>query len=204
MLFGGVKEIESVLDFLYADRVLVGVVLKDELLEVQERSLVVDLLSDLNQRTPGVLGGETSALGTLGALDDVLDLENLLEDCGGEDLCEGDPTRVSSRLLPSPAPPRMKKTKTHLLLDRKLDPQPFTMRLRPDESRVNQSNLAQSLELPQTNGEQFPRLHVTDDPLCRRGEVARAALAEVDRGLFWDAVGDVDPGFGRQDISSAL
>lgn len=86
MLLGRVEEVESVLDLLHADRILVGVVLEDELLEVEERPLVVDLLANLHERAPGVLGGETSALGALSSLDDVLDFEDLLEDGGGEDL----------------------------------------------------------------------------------------------------------------------
>lgn len=97
MLLGRIKEVKSVLDFLDTDRVLVGVVLEDELLEIQERPLVVDLLADLDERTPRVLGGETSALGTLSSLNEVLDFEDLLEDGGGEHLRRRARARVSLR-----------------------------------------------------------------------------------------------------------
>lgn len=66
------------------------------------------------------------------------------------------------------------------------------MRLGPDESSVDEANLGQSLELAQADSEQLPRLHLTDDPLRRRGEVARASFAEVDGRLLGDSFGDVD------------
>lgn len=80
MLLRGVEEVETVLDFRDADRVLVGIVLQNQLLEVQERPLVVDLLANLNQRAPGVLGGEPSAFRALRTLNDVFDFEYLLQD----------------------------------------------------------------------------------------------------------------------------
>lgn len=86
MLLRRVEEIESVLDLLDTDGILVGIVLENELLKVQESTLVVDLLSDLDECSPGVLGGETSALGALSSLNDVLDLEDLLQDGRREDL----------------------------------------------------------------------------------------------------------------------
>lgn len=86
MLLGGVEEVESIFDLGDRDGILVGVVLEDELLEVQESTLVVDLLANLDEGAPGVLGGETSALRALGSLNDVLDLEDLLKDSGREDL----------------------------------------------------------------------------------------------------------------------
>lgn len=86
VLLRRVEEVESILDLLNTDGIFVGVVLEDELLEVQESTLVVDLLSDLDECSPGVLGGETGALGALGSLDDVLDLEDLLQDGRREDL----------------------------------------------------------------------------------------------------------------------
>lgn len=80
------EKVETVLDFGDLESVLVHAVLEDELLEVQERPLVVDFLSDLDEGTPGVLGGQPRALLALGALDDVLDLEDLLQHCSREDL----------------------------------------------------------------------------------------------------------------------
>jgi hypothetical protein len=60
--------------------------LEDQLLEVKERPLVVDFLSDLNHRSPGVLRRQSGALGALRTGDDVLDFEDLLQNGGGEDL----------------------------------------------------------------------------------------------------------------------
>ena len=81
------EKVETVLDFGDLEGVLVHAVLEDELLEVQERPLVVDFLSDLDEGAPGVLGGQPRALLALGALDDVLDLEDLLQNRSREDLC---------------------------------------------------------------------------------------------------------------------
>lgn len=66
------------------------------------------------------------------------------------------------------------------------------MRFSPNESRVDQPNFAQSLELAETNGQELPRFHVADDPLRRRREVARASLAPIHGGLFWDPFGNID------------
>lgn len=98
VLLRGVEKVETVLDLLDTDRVLVGVVLQDELLEVEEGALVVDLLADLDERSPSVLRGETGALGALRALDDVLDLEDLLQNGGREDLRAVEGQRQSSGL----------------------------------------------------------------------------------------------------------
>lgn len=89
VLLGRVEKVETVLDLGDLKRVLVDAVLEDELLEVQERALVVDLLPDLDERAPGVLCGESRALGALGADNDILDLEDLLQDCRREDLRRG-------------------------------------------------------------------------------------------------------------------
>lgn len=207
VLLGGVEEVESVLDLSDRDGILVGVVLEDELLEVQESTLVVDLLANLNEGAPGVLGGETSALGALRSLDHVLDLEDLLKDGGREDLKQErgeqrSARRSSSQLrnplgASSPQPRQPLYKMTHLLLNGKLDPQTLRVRFGPDKSSVDEADLGQSLELAQADGEQLPGLHLTDDPLRRRCEVARASLAEVDSRLLGDSFGDVDAAFGR-------
>lgn len=82
------EKIESVLDFGYRNTVAIGVVLEDELFEVKESTLVVDLLSDLDHRSPGVLRCQSSTFGALSTLNDVFDLEDLLENCRSEDLTE--------------------------------------------------------------------------------------------------------------------
>lgn len=82
----GVKEVQSISYFLDGYRVLLCVVLQDELFEVQERPLVGHFLSYLDERSPSVFSGKTRAVGTLTMLDEVLDLECLLEDGVGKHL----------------------------------------------------------------------------------------------------------------------
>jgi hypothetical protein len=211
VLLGRVEEVESILDLGYRNGILVGVVLEDELLKVQESTLVVHLLANLDEGAPGVLGGETCALGALRSLNHVLDLKDLLEDGGREDLCGGaeDECQLGARRLGSEAPSRPITVSpsiaeiTHLLLNGKLDPETLRMRLGPNESSVDEADLGQSLELAQADGEQLPRLHLTNDPLRRRGEVARASLAEVDGRLLGDSFGDVDSAVVRKLSSPA-
>ena len=97
VLLRRVEEIESVLDFLHRNRILVGVVLKDELLEVQESTLVVDLLSHLDERSPGVLGGQSSTFWTLRSGDGVFDFEDLLQNRRGEHLATSSLVRAGKR-----------------------------------------------------------------------------------------------------------
>jgi hypothetical protein len=61
-------------------------VLENELLEVEEGSLVVDLLSDLYDGAPGVFRCELCAVRALRVGDDELDLKDLLQDSRREDL----------------------------------------------------------------------------------------------------------------------
>ena len=60
---------------------------QDELFEKQERAFVRDLLTDLDECLPCVFRSEFGAVRTLGMLDEVLDLKNLLKDGGSEYLC---------------------------------------------------------------------------------------------------------------------
>lgn len=66
---------------------------------------------------------------------------------------------------------------THLFLNRQFYPQPLTVRFSPNESRIDQPNFGQPFELPQANGQQFPRFQVTLSPHGRRGEVSIASPA---------------------------
>lgn len=81
-----IEEVQSVLDLLDADRILVGTVLQDELLQIQERPLVRHFLTDLNDRLPSILGCELGAVRALAVQNDILNLEDLLQDRGSEDL----------------------------------------------------------------------------------------------------------------------
>ena len=66
------------------------------------------------------------------------------------------------------------------------------MRFGPDEPSIDQSHLAESLQLSQTDRKQFPRFHVANDPLSRRREISRASLAPIDRSFLGDSLGDID------------
>lgn len=121
----GVEKVKTIALLVDVRAVLVGVVLKDELLEEQEGTLVGDLLTDLNAGLPGVLGGETGTGRALAGLDDKRKDEGLLEDSVGE----------------------------NLLLDRDLELDAARVRLRPDELGVDQANLEKRLcDLLQTDG----------------------------------------------------
>ncbi len=88
-----VEEVKPIPNLLDRDGILLRAVLEDELLEEKERPLMGDLLPDLYQRFPCILGGELRAIWALAVLDEVLDLENLLEDGRSKDLLldrEGD------------------------------------------------------------------------------------------------------------------
>lgn len=89
-----IKEIQSIPHLLDPHRIFLRAMLQDELFEKQKRAFVRDLLTDLNERLPCVLCSELGAVGALGMLDKVFDLEHLLEDGGGEYLgvswCAGD------------------------------------------------------------------------------------------------------------------
>jgi hypothetical protein len=79
-----IKEIQSIPHLLDPHRVFLCAMLQDELFEEQKRAFVRDLLTDLNERLPCILCSELGAVGTLGMLDEVFDLEHLLENGGGE------------------------------------------------------------------------------------------------------------------------
>jgi len=57
-------------------------VFEDKLLEEQEGALMRDFLSDLNEGSPSVFGGDPCTVRTLCVLDEELDLKDLLKDCG--------------------------------------------------------------------------------------------------------------------------
>lgn len=82
-LDGGVamreKEVEAVFDFADVDTFSMRIVLEDELLEIEESTLVGDLLANLDAGTPGVGGIGFGAVGALGIDDYELDFEGLYE-----------------------------------------------------------------------------------------------------------------------------
>jgi hypothetical protein len=107
-----VIEIQTVLRLLDIDCILVCAVLQNELLEVQECTFVGDLLAKLDGCAPGVVGETLLTIRALLCSDDVLNLEALLNDC----------------------------TLESLLLNRKFDLHTTGVRLRPNETGVNNSD----------------------------------------------------------------
>lgn len=86
MLASGIEEVETVLGLFDRNRVLICIVLEDDLFQIQEGTLVVYFLTYLHQRSPHVLGSQTTTGGTLGVLDHIFYLENLLQYGGSQNL----------------------------------------------------------------------------------------------------------------------
>ena len=131
-----VEEVQTIPHLLDRDGVFLRAVLQDQLFQVQEGTLVRDLLSDLYKRFPCVLGREFSAVRTLPVLYKVLDLEDLFQDCRGEDF----------------------------LLDCHRDAQAFGMWFCPNEMRIGQPNFVQPFEFLETYRQQFLRFRAGNGP----------------------------------------
>ena len=69
------------------------------------------------------------------------------------------------------------------------------MRLRPDETRIDDPALIQPSQFLQTQSEQFSRFKCSHDPLRGRRVPAIAVAAHVEDAIALDALGDVDGGF---------
>ena len=124
-----VEEIQPILHLLHRDRVLLRAVIQDQLLQVQERPFMRDLLADLHQCLPRVLRRKLRAIRTLPVLHKVLDLEHLLE----------------------------YRRRQDLLLDRERNAQSFRVWLSPDEVRVGEADLVEALQLFEADSEEFLR-----------------------------------------------
>ena len=139
-----------------------SIVLDDELFEPEERSFVFDSLSDLYLRDPGVRSEALLAVFALHVGDDELDLERLLEQCAVE----------------------------HLLLHSELDLDAFGVRLGPDEAGVDQLDSLESLDLLETEREQFGRLELRVRP--GRALIPVAVPAVLERERLRQPLRDVD------------
>ena len=131
-----VEEVETIAHLLDGDGVLLGSVLEDKLLEEEEGPLVGDFLSDLDEGLPCVLRGELCAIWTLAVLDEVLDLEYLFENRRGEDL----------------------------FLDGERYAEAFGMGLCPDEVCLCEADFVETLELLETDCEEFLGFGASDGP----------------------------------------
>jgi hypothetical protein len=81
-----VEEVQAIPHFLNGDGVLLNSVFEDKLLEEQESAFMLDFLSDLDEGFPSIFGSHSCAVWTLCVLDEELDLEDLFEDRGSQDL----------------------------------------------------------------------------------------------------------------------
>eukprot|EP00047_Mylnosiga_fluctuans_P011229 m.20129 g.20129 ORF g.20129 m.20129 type:complete len:556 (+) comp3504_c0_seq1:1194-2861(+) len=178
-------EVNAIRHRLDADGLRVLVVLDDQLLQVQERLLVADLLAGLHDGVPRVLGLAAVARVAHLVRDDVLDHKDLLQHGAGEDL----------------------------LLNGQLDLQALRVGLGPDEPGIDETDLVEALETLEAEGEKLARLELALHPRARRVEVAAASAAVVDRHLLRDALADVDLGADavdahcgrvRRDLQTAL
>ena len=159
-----VVKVEPVGLGLDADRVPLHAVLQDELLQEQERALVLDLLPHLDARGPlvGVGGGARARVAHV-PVDDKLRHERLLKDGAVQ----------------------------NLLLDRELRLQALAVRLRPYETRVHELDLVQALDALDAERQELLALQIRADPMLGGLQVALALLAVHHRALLLDALGDV-------------
>lgn len=81
-----VIEVQTILRLFDINRIFVCSILQDELLEVQESTLMGHLLAKLDGRTPGVVGETLLTIGALLCSNNVLHLKALLNDSTLESL----------------------------------------------------------------------------------------------------------------------
>ena len=115
------EEVETVLQLDDVDRIGVRLVTQDELLHPKERPFVRNLLPQLHQGIPRVLGLATLAVGALLVADDVLNNERLLQH----------------------------RSSDHLLLDGHTQLDALRVGLRPDEVGVGEADSSETARLAQ-------------------------------------------------------
>ena len=84
-----VEKVQAVPHFPDGDGVFLDPVFEDKLFEEQEGTLMLNLLSDLNEGLPSIFCSESCTVWTLCVLDEKLDFEDLFEDRGSQDLVNG-------------------------------------------------------------------------------------------------------------------
>ena len=167
-------EINTVVHLLDAQTLLGRVVLDDQLLEEQERALVVDSLSKLHLRDPQVRRVGLLAVVALEVHDHELDDEALLEERAVE----------------------------HLLLDGQLDLDALGVGLGPDEARVDQLHSLEAVDVLEADGEELSRLECRVRPGRAQVTIALSAVVHLQR--LRDALSDVDLRLEAVDASVGL
>lgn len=158
------EEIDTVVNFLDVDCITVGTVLEDQLLEVEESTLVLDLLANLDDGAPCVVCETLLTIRALLVGLDELDLEGLLENGALEGF----------------------------LLDGDLQLDTAGVRLGPDEGGVDDADFVQTTELAKTEGQKFTRLGLGNDPLVGRRQPTIAISALVEGSFSLNALRYVD------------
>jgi hypothetical protein len=157
-------EVKTILGFLNVNGILVSTVLEDDLLEVEEGSLVRDLLTNLNSSAPGVVGIGLLTVGALLRGDDVFHLKCLLDD----------------------------GTLEGFLLDRDLHLDTAGVRFGPDETGINNADFRETTQLAQTQSQQFLRFGGSDNPAGGGLEPSLAVLASVEGCFTLNTLGNID------------
>ena len=131
------EEIDTIVNFLDVDCITVGTVLEDKLLEVEESTLVGDLLANLDDGAPCVVRETLLTIGALLVGLDELDFEGLLQNGALEGF----------------------------LLDGDLQLDTTRVRFGPDEGGVDNADFVQTTQFAKTEGEEFTRFGLGDEPL---------------------------------------
>jgi hypothetical protein len=160
------EEINAILHGLHTDDLLVGVVLEDELLEVQEGTLMSNLLTDLSHSIPSIFGFNLATIRALLSSNDNFKDVRLLEDGGCKDLT----------------------------LHSQSDLDTLTMGLGPQEGCIDETNLVEALDTLQTQRHQLLGFEGARKPLGWRLLVPFTATAKVDDDLFAALLGNVHTG----------
>jgi len=160
----GEEEIDTVVNFLDVDCIAVSAVLEDKLLEVEESTLVGDLLADLDDGAPCVVCETLLTIGALLVGLNELDFEGLLEDGSLESF----------------------------LLDGDLQLDTTRVRFGPDEGGVDNADFVQTAQLAQTEGKKLTRFRLGNEPLVGRRQPTVAISALVEGSFSLDALRDVD------------
>jgi sulfur carrier protein ThiS len=134
------EEIDTVMNFLDVDCVTVSTVLEDKLLEVEESTLVGDLLANLDDGAPCVVCETFLTIGALLVGLDELDFEGLLQNGALEGfLLNGDLQLDTTR-----------------------------MGFGPDEGSVDDTDFVQTTEFAKTESQEFTGFGLGDEPLVGR------------------------------------
>ena len=158
------EEINTVVNFLDVDCVAMGTVLEDKLLEVEESTLVSDLLANLDDGAPCVVCKTLLTIGALLVGLDEFDFESLLQNGALESF----------------------------LLDGDLQLDTARVRFGPDEGGVDDADFVQTTQFAKTEGQEFTRFGLSDEPLVGRRQPTIAISALVEGSFSLNALGYVN------------